>query len=94
MFPITNRADKSFSGKFGERRGKIGYFTIRNGSVNSMTLAMHKQFYHMLLEFLADDEVSVGILQGAGDRAFSAGDDIKNDYRKFDTPMEELKSRR
>ncbi|MGO4736730.1 enoyl-CoA hydratase/isomerase family protein [Bosea sp. 2KB_26] len=73
-----------------ERVGKIGYFTIRNGSVNPMTPAMHKQFYHMMLEFLADDEVHVGILQGAGDRAFSAGDDIKNDYAKFATPKDEL----
>ena len=28
-----------------KRSGKIGYFTIRNGSVNPMTPAMHKQFY-------------------------------------------------
>lgn len=73
-----------------ERKGNIGYFTIRNGSVNPMTPAMHKELYGHMLEFLSDDNVKVGIMQGAGDRAFSAGDDIKNDYRKFDTPKEEL----
>ena len=73
-----------------ERKSKIGYFTIRNGSVNPMTPAMHKQLYGHMLEFLADDNVHVGIMQGAGDRAFSAGDDIKTPYAKFDTPMAEL----
>jgi enoyl-CoA hydratase/carnithine racemase len=73
-----------------ERKGKIGYFTIRNGSVNPMTPAMHKELYGHMLKFLADDEVSVGIMQGAGDRAFSAGDDIKSPYAKFETPKEEL----
>ena len=42
-----------------ERKGKIGYFTIRNGSVNPMTPAMHKQLYGHMLEFLADDNVQV-----------------------------------
>lgn len=74
-----------------ERKGKIGYFTIRNGSVNPMTPAMHKELYGHVLEFLADDEVHVGIMQGAGDRAFSAGDDVRTTYAKFDTPMDELK---
>ncbi len=73
-----------------ERKGRIGYFTIRNGSVNPMTPAMHKELYGHMQEFLADDEVRVGIMQGAGDRAFSAGDDIKSEYRKFDSPMDEL----
>ena len=73
-----------------ERKGKVGYFTIRNGSVNPMTPAMHKELYGHMIEFLADDNVHVGIMQGAGDRAFSAGDDIKTEYAKFDTPRDEL----
>jgi enoyl-CoA hydratase/carnithine racemase len=73
-----------------ERRGRVGYFTIRNGSVNPMTPTMHKELYEAMNVFLADDEVRVGIMSGAGDRAFSAGDDIKSPYAKFDTPMEEL----
>jgi enoyl-CoA hydratase/carnithine racemase len=43
-----------------------------------------------MIAVLADDEVRVGIMAGAGERAFSAGDDIKSPYAKFDTPMEEL----
>jgi len=73
-----------------ERKGKIGYFTIRNGSVNPMTPAMHKELHGHMIEFLADDNVHVGIMQGAGDRAFSAGDDVKNEYAKFATPRDEL----
>lgn len=73
-----------------ERKGAIGYFTIRNGSVNPMTPAMHKEMYGHMVNFLTDDEVKVGIMQGAGDRAFSAGDDVRSTYAKFDTPMQEL----
>src|SRR5690606_15640040 len=68
------------------RKGKLGYFTILNGSVIPMTPAMHKELCGHMLEFLADDGISVGIMQGAGDRAFSAGDDIKSPYAKFATP--------
>ena len=73
-----------------EKKGHIAYFTIRNGSVNPMTPSIHKQMYSTMLEFLADEEVRVGIMTGAGERAFSAGDDIKTQYRKFDTPAEEM----
>ena len=73
-----------------EKKGDIAWFTIRNGSVNPMTPAMHKQFYEALIDFQADETIRVGILTGAGERAFSAGDDIKTPYRKFDTPGDEL----
>ncbi|MCC7273406.1 MAG: enoyl-CoA hydratase/isomerase family protein [Alphaproteobacteria bacterium] len=74
------------------KKGHVAYFTIRNGSVNPMTPAIHKQMYACMLDFLADDEIRCGIMTGAGDRAFSAGDDIKTQYAKFATPAEELKA--
>ena len=55
----------------------VAVFTIDNPPVNAWTPAMHKAFYDRLVEFLADDSVRVGILTGAGERCFSAGDDIK-----------------
>lgn len=73
-----------------EKKGHIAYFTIRNGSVNPMTPSIHKEMYRTMLEFLADEEVRVGIMTGAGDRAFSAGDDIKTPYAKFATQQEEM----
>ena len=48
--------------------GEIATFTIENGNVNPFTPELHKEFYRTL---------KVGILTGAGTRAFSAGDDLK-----------------
>lgn len=63
-----------------EKQGKIGIFTIDNPKVNALTPEMHKQFYDLMHEFTADQSVHVGILTGAGDRAFCGGDDIKHDW--------------
>ncbi|SLN75693.1 enoyl-CoA hydratase/isomerase family protein [Oceanibacterium hippocampi] len=63
-----------------ERNGKIAVFTIENAPVNQLTPAMHQQFHDQMKAFMADQSVHVGILTGAGDRAFCGGDDIKNDW--------------
>ena len=55
----------------------IATITIDNPPVNVFTPALHRDLYELLSEFITDDEVRVGILTGAGTRAFSAGDDIK-----------------
>ncbi|QEW25700.1 enoyl-CoA hydratase/isomerase family protein [Roseovarius indicus] len=60
-----------------ERDGEIGIFTIANGKVNPFNPQMHKDFYQKLKAFENDPAVKVGILTGAGDRAFCAGDDLK-----------------
>jgi enoyl-CoA hydratase/carnithine racemase len=73
-----------------EKKGDVAYFTIRNGSVNPMTPSMHKQLYELLHDFQADQDIRVGIMTGAGERAFSAGDDIRNSYAVFDSKREEL----
>jgi enoyl-CoA hydratase/carnithine racemase len=57
--------------------GAIATFTLANGKVNPITPAMHRDLHTAMLDFLADPELRVGILTGAGERAFSAGDDIK-----------------
>ncbi|WP_226622902.1 enoyl-CoA hydratase/isomerase family protein [Brucella anthropi] len=61
-----------------EKRGELGIFTIENGKVNPMTPQMHREFYLHLKALLNDNTLKVGILTGAGDRAFCAGDDIKS----------------
>ncbi len=63
-----------------ERRGKVALFTLDRPKVNALTPAMHKQFYELLKEFTADRSVHVGILTGAGERAFCGGDDIKENW--------------
>lgn len=57
--------------------GAIATFTLANGTVNPITPAMYRELHQAMLRFLADPDLRVGILTGAGDRAFSAGDDIK-----------------
>jgi enoyl-CoA hydratase/carnithine racemase len=61
------------------RAGPVATFTLRNGKVNPLTGGMLHQMHETLVDFLADPELKVGILTGAGERAFSAGDDIKSE---------------
>lgn len=62
------------------RDGNVAIFTINNPPVNALTPPMHKQFHDLLVDFNADKDIHVGILTGAGSRAFCGGDDIKNDW--------------
>lgn len=59
-------------------KNHIGTITIDNGPLNVMTPPMHKQLHDILVEFLADPSVHVGILKGRDGGSFCAGDDIKN----------------
>lgn len=63
-----------------EQQGPIAVFRIDNPAVNAFTPPMHKEFYDHLQHFLADGDVRVGILTGAGTRAFCGGDDIKRQW--------------
>lgn len=60
-----------------ETDGEVATFTIDNGKVNPLNPEIHKQFYHALQTFQRDRTLKVGILTATGDRAFSAGDDLK-----------------
>ncbi|MWB78060.1 crotonase/enoyl-CoA hydratase family protein [Pseudooceanicola sp. 216_PA32_1] len=63
-----------------EKDGAVATFTIENGKVNALTPEMHKELYDAVSDFCADRSLHVGILTGAGDKAFCAGDDIKNPH--------------
>lgn len=54
----------------------IGVFTFDNGRLNLGNMELWKQFYHRMLEFEQDDEVTVGVITGQGEN-FCAGDDLK-----------------
>lgn len=54
----------------------IGVFTFDNGRLNLGTMELWKEFYHHVLAFEQDDEVSVGVITGAGEN-FCSGDDLK-----------------
>jgi enoyl-CoA hydratase/carnithine racemase len=68
-----------------EKADGIATITIDNPPVNVFTPALHRVFFGLLEDFLRDREVRVGILTGAGQRAFCAGDDIKSPRRTRST---------
>lgn len=72
------------------KAGPVATFTIRNGKVNPITPDMHREMYDALADFEADPALRVGILTGAGERAFSAGDDIKSEEPPAGSPAESL----
>lgn len=74
-----------------EKSGHIATITVDNPPVNVFTPAMHKQMFEILQEFNSDREIHCGILTGAGDRSFSAGDDIKS--KRPDRTREEVVER-
>jgi enoyl-CoA hydratase/carnithine racemase len=60
-----------------EKRGRVAYVTLdRPRVLNAMDLRMHEELGAVWDDFAADDEIWVGVLTGAGDRAFSVGQDL------------------
>jgi enoyl-CoA hydratase/carnithine racemase len=58
--------------------GRIAYFTInRPEALNAFTVKGFQEMEQKFSEFRDDDDVWVGIITGAGEKAFSAGADVK-----------------
>jgi enoyl-CoA hydratase/carnithine racemase len=65
------------------REGKFAIFTInRPDALGALNVEGMTQLHNALLDFRDDDELLVGIITGTGDKAFSAGVDVK-DYLPF-----------
>jgi len=61
-----------------EKKGHIAYFTInRPEAMNAFDFATIKAFSEATIKFRDDNEAWVAIITGAGDKAFSAGFDLK-----------------
>jgi E-phenylitaconyl-CoA hydratase len=61
-----------------KKEGKIAIFTLnRPEALNSIDPESLEQLSRALIDFKDDNELMVGIITGAGDRAFSVGADIK-----------------
>jgi len=62
-----------------KKEGKIAIFTIdREGALNSMNVQAARELHEAMVDFRDDPELWVGIITGAGERAFCAGADIKD----------------
>ncbi|NKI71178.1 enoyl-CoA hydratase [Collimonas pratensis] len=61
-----------------DKRGHVAYITLNRPAVlNAMNLRMHEELCVIWDDFEADDDLWVGVLSGAGERAFSVGQDLK-----------------
>ena len=62
-----------------QKEGKIAIFTInRPEALNSMNMEAVQELHQAMVDFRDDPELWVGIITGAGERAFCAGADIKD----------------
>ncbi|MBI4285095.1 MAG: enoyl-CoA hydratase/isomerase family protein [Chloroflexi bacterium] len=62
-----------------KKEGRIATFTInRPQALNAMNVEGVRELHQALVDFRDDAEAWVGIITGAGDRAFCAGADIKD----------------
>ena len=60
------------------KEGRIAIFTLnRPDALNAMNLETIRQLHKAMIDFRDDPELWVGIVTGAGEKAFSAGADIK-----------------
>ena len=61
-----------------QKEGKIAIFTInRPEAMNALSAQVRRELNEAMADFRDNPDLWVGILTGAGDRAFSAGADIK-----------------
>ncbi len=61
-----------------EKKGHIAYVTINRPEVmNALHYAANVELNEIFTDFKQDDEAWVAIITGAGERAFSAGNDLK-----------------
>jgi enoyl-CoA hydratase len=61
-----------------ERRGGAGVITLNRPKVlNALTLGMIRLIHPQMKLWAADDGVKIGSIEGAGERAFCAGGDIR-----------------
>lgn len=61
-----------------EKRGHVAYITLARPHVlNALNLRIHQELAQIWDDFERDDQIWLGVLSGAGERAFSVGQDLK-----------------
>jgi len=67
-----------------EKKDRIAYVTINRPEVmNALHAPAHQELWDIWCDFRDDPQVWVAIIIGAGDRAFSAGNDLKYHAEQF-----------
>jgi dehydration protein DpgD len=70
-----------------EKRGRVAYITLNRPHVlNAMDTVMHEELCRVWDDFEADDQLWIGVLTGAGDKAFSVGQDLKELVQRTEAP--------
>ncbi len=59
------------------KKGSIAVVTIQNPPVNTLSLEVVQQLVDVLEEIEIDNDISVVIITGSGEKAFVAGGNIK-----------------
>jgi len=73
-----------------EKRGHVAYVTITRPAVmNSLHPPASRELAQVWDGFAADEDAWVAVLTGEGDRAFSAGNDLKNTAEMSRLPREQ-----
>jgi enoyl-CoA hydratase len=68
-----------------ERRGAVGLVTLnRPEKLNALNRELVKQLGQAVAELDADESIGAIVLTGAGDRAFSAGGDMREQVERLD----------
>ncbi|WP_077796379.1 enoyl-CoA-hydratase DpgD [Streptomyces sp. JHA26] len=68
-----------------EKHDHVARITLdRPQALNAMNLRMHTELAEVWDDFEADDDIRVGVLSGAGERAFSVGQDLKELVHRID----------
>ena len=65
-----------------EQRGPLGVITLnRPKALNALNLPMIREMTSKLQQWADDDSISAVVIQGAGEKAFCAGGDVKSVYQ-------------
>lgn len=76
-----------------EIKNQVGWITLnRPKALNALSYEMVSQIERILLEWKYDKDVALICLEGAGEKAFCAGGDIRTLYDRRDQGLEEFAS--
>jgi enoyl-CoA hydratase len=69
-----------------ETRGRIGLITLNKPkALNALSMTMVERMHPQIVKWAKDDAIGAVVIQGAGEKAFCAGGDIRDMYRNRGT---------